>query len=181
MYKFAAASADESFVFSAARPGSTDRQVAQWVEFMRDRDIQRVCCLLSKSQLNRYADLPSIYRKNFGIDRICWAPIDDFRLVDRHLLIHQILPFLANADRSSEKVVIHCSGGVGRTGQVLAAWLIAGRGYSCKSAIDTVIQTGRNPYESVIAAPFLGRNPWQVMAELHSLLAECICLRNTLI
>jgi protein-tyrosine phosphatase len=181
MYKFAAASADESIVFGAARSGYTDRQVTQWVEFMRDRDMQRVCCLLSASQLNRYSDLPNIYRQNFGIDRICWAPIDDFRLVDRQLLFYHILPFLADADRSDEKVVIHCAGGVGRTGQILSAWLIAGRGYCSKSAIDTVRQTGRNPYESVIAAPFLGRNPWQVLAELHNLLDECVCLKNTLI
>lgn len=181
MYKFASASQDESIVFGAARSGSTDRQVEKWVAFMRDQNIQRVCCLLSESQLNRCADLLTIYRQNFGIDRICWAPIDDFRLVDRHLLIHHILPFLADADRSYEKVVIHCSGGVGRTGQILAAWLVAGRGYSGKSAIDTIRQTGRNPYEAVIAAPFWGRNPWQVLAELHNLLDECVCLQNTLI
>jgi hypothetical protein len=78
MYKFAAASVEESVVFGAGRPGYTDRQVAQWVEFMHDRGIQRVCCLLSESQLNRYSDLLNIYRQNFGIDRICWAPIDDF-------------------------------------------------------------------------------------------------------
>jgi hypothetical protein len=52
MCKFASASHDESIVFGAARPGYIDRQVEQWVEFMRDRDIQRVCCLLSESQLN---------------------------------------------------------------------------------------------------------------------------------
>jgi protein-tyrosine phosphatase len=179
MYKFAAASVDESIVFGAARPGYTDRQVEQWVEFMRDRrDIQRVCCLLSKSQLNRYADLLNIYRQNFGIDRVCWVPIDDFRLVDRHLLFDRILPFLADADRSTEKVVIHCSGGVGRTGQILTAWLVAGRGYSHKSAVDTVIQTGRNPYEAIIAAPFLGRNPWRVRAEFHNLLDKLTSCNN---
>jgi protein-tyrosine phosphatase len=178
MYKFAAASATEQIVFGSARPGSTDRQVAQWVEFMRDRDIRRVCCLLSASQLNRYSDLLTIYRQNFGIDRICWAPVDDFRLVDRQLLFHHILPFLTDADRSHQKVVIHCAGGVGRTGQILAAWLVAGRGYSRTSAIDTAIQMGRNPYETVIAAPFWGRNPWQVLTELHSLLDELTSCTN---
>jgi protein-tyrosine phosphatase len=177
-YKFAAASADESIVFGAARAGYSDRQVRDWIEFMQARDIQRVCCLLSPDRLDRYSDLLGIYRSNFGIDRLCWAPIEDFKLPDPQLLIDRILPFLDLADRSHEKVVVHCSGGVGRTGVILAAWLVARRGLSPKSAISTIKRTGRNPSEAVIAAPFLGRNPWQVMSELNNLLNRCIDFGN---
>lgn len=109
-YKFAAASADEPIVFGAARSGYTDRQIRYWIEFVRSRDIQRVCCLLSPVQLERYADLAGIYRANFGIDRICWAPIEDFHIPDPQLLIELILPFLDLADRSHEKVIVYCSG-----------------------------------------------------------------------
>ena len=68
---------------------------------------------------------------------------------------------------------VHCAGGIGRTGQILAAWLIAKRGFDRKLAIATVKQSGRNPDEAVIAAPFMGRNPWQVATEIRTLLAEC--------
>ena len=34
------------------------------------------------------------------------------------------------------------------------------------------------PYESVIAAPFQGRNPWKVAAELNTLLDESNRLRS---
>jgi protein-tyrosine phosphatase len=173
MYKFAAASTDESIIFGAARPGYSKKQVREWIEFMQQQGIDRVCCLLPKIQLDRYDDLLGIYRQFFGVECICWAPIDDFHFVDREVLFHQILPFLAVADRQHQKVVVHCSGGVGRTGHILAAWLVAKRGFTNKLAIDTVKQTGRNPYEAVIAAPFIGRNPWQVAAELHRLLNEC--------
>jgi hypothetical protein len=44
MYKFTAASADESIVFGAARPGYADKQVSEWIEFMLDRDIAMVIC-----------------------------------------------------------------------------------------------------------------------------------------
>ena len=165
-------------VFGAARAGYTDRQVRDWIEFMQVQDIQRVCCLLSPSQIDRYSDLLSIYQRSFGIDRICWAPIEDFRLVDPQLLMCQILPFLDLADRSHERVVVHCAGGVGRTGFILAAWLVFRRGFSPKSAIATVKKTGRNPSESVIAAPFFGRNPWQVSAELNNLLDRCISIKD---
>lgn len=170
MDKFAAASAHELIVFGAARPGYTNQQVAQWIEFMQNQGIQRVCCLLPVTQLAHYTDLLGDYRKVFGLDRVCWAPIEDFNLVAPEVLVHQILPFVTVADQQHQPVVVHCSGGMGRTGHILAAWLVAGRGFSRQAAIAAVQQTGRNPYEAVIAAPFKGRNPWKVATELNALL-----------
>ena len=170
MYNFAAASETERIVFGSARPGYSNKQVNQWVEFMQNQGIQRVCCLLSETQLTRYSNLLGTYRKIFGLDQVCWAPIEDFNFATPEILVHQILPFLASANQQNENVVVHCSGGIGRTGHVLAAWLVAGRGFSRKSAIATVKKTGRNPYEAVIAAPFKGRNPWKVAAEFNTLL-----------
>ncbi|WP_121971693.1 dual specificity protein phosphatase family protein [Leptolyngbya sp. BC1307] len=181
MFRFAAASEDELIVFGSARPGYTNEQVSEWIEFMQNQSIQRVCCLLPKTQLVRYSDLLGVYRQVFGIDQVCWAPIEDFNFAAREILAHQILPFLAIANQQNEKVVVHCSGGIGRTGHVLAAWLVAGRGFSNKLAIAAVKQTGMNPYEAVIAAPFKGRNPWKVAEELNRLLEDCHCFRNKLI
>jgi protein-tyrosine phosphatase len=173
MYKFAAASDYETIVFGSARPGYTKKQVNEWVEFMLSQGIQRICCLLPATQLTRYVDLLGVYRQIFGVEQVCWAPIEDFGIVNPEMLTHQILPFLAAAEQHHEKVLIHCSGGIGRTGQVLAAWLIAGRGFSTASAITSIQKTGRNPYEAVLAAPFKGRNPWQVTAAIKTLLDEC--------
>jgi protein-tyrosine phosphatase len=175
MYKFAAASENELIVFGSAQPGYSDEQVNQWIEFMQNQDIKRVCCLLTEFQLIRYTNLLEVYQQTFGIERVCWAPIPDFQLVKRNTLMRHILPFLVVADQSQEKVVIHCSGGVGRTGHILAAWLVAGRGFSNEAAISAVKHTERNPYEAVIAAPFKGINPWKVAAELNTLLDQCSC------
>ena len=178
MYKFASASENESIVFGAARPGYSDEQVKEWIEFMQNKHIKRVCCLLAESQLTHYSNLLDVYRQTFGLDHVCWTPIADFHLTDPKTFVHQILPFLAIANQSHEKVVVHCSGGIGRTGHVLAAWLVAGRGLSNKAAISAVEQTGRNPYEAIIAAPTQGRNPWKVTAELDLLLDECRRFRD---
>ncbi|GAB4239589.1 MAG: hypothetical protein Kow00121_66220 [Elainellaceae cyanobacterium] len=140
---------------------------------MQSQAIQRVCCLLSESQLARYSNLLDVYQQAFGLNQVCWSAIEDFRLATPQSLIHQILPFLVLADQRQEKVVVHCSGGIGRTGHVLAAWLVAGRGLSKQAAISAVKRTGKNPYEAIAAAPFQGRNPWRVAAELDTLLNEC--------
>lgn len=173
MYKFFAASESELIVFGSARPGYSNKKVKEWVEFMQSQQIKRVCCLLPESQLVRYTNLLDVYRQTFGINQVCWAPIEDFYFADPDLLIHQILPFLAAANQTNERVVVHCSGGIGRTGHVLAAWLVAGRGFSHEAAIAAVKQTGRNPHEAIIVAPFKGHNPWKVAAELDRLLNEC--------
>jgi protein-tyrosine phosphatase len=173
MYKFAAASENELIVFGASRPGYRDAELAKWIEFMQGHHIKQVCCLLAESQLVRYSDLLETYHKVFGFHRVCWAPIVDFELVDRDILLDRILPFLVSANNKGERVVVHCSGGIGRTGQVLAAWLVSGRGFSNKQAIAAVKQTGRNPYEAVLAAFFKGRTPWKVDREFNSLLDNC--------
>ena len=152
MHKFAAASENELIVFGAARPGYRDAEIARWIEFMQGHNIKQVCCLLAQTQLIRYCDLLGTYRKIFGCDRVCWAPIADFELVEGDILIDRILPFLESANSKGERVVVHCSGGIGRTGQVLAAWLVGGRGLSNKQAIAAVKKTGRNPYEAAIVA-----------------------------
>ncbi len=180
MYKFAPASENEHIVFGSARPEYKNEQVKEWIEFMQNQDIQRVCCLLPESQLTRYSNLLDVYRQTFGLDQVCWTPIEDFHFADLGILIYQILPFLALANQRQEKVVVHCSGGVGRTGHILAAWLVAGRGISNKAAITAVKKTGKNPYEAVIASPFKGRNPWKVAAELKMLLNECNQFRGKL-
>jgi protein-tyrosine phosphatase len=180
MYKFAAASNHESVVFGAARPGYNDERVHQWIETMKTKSIQRVCCLLSSTQLNRYSDLLGAYYQSFSSDRVCWAPIEDFKLIERETLIHQVLPFLSTADQLQEKVVVHCSGGVGRTGQILAAWLVYGRGYPNQAAIAAVKSSGRNPNEAAIMTLLKGRNPWKVTAKLNDLLEDSRQARENL-
>ena len=173
MYKFAAAWENEPIVFGAAKPGQPNPRVRDWIEFMKRFGIKRVCCLLSARQLARYSDLLGTYQQEFGMNHVCWAPIEDFHLADTETLTKKILPFLAQADIQGEKVVVHCSGGIGRTGHVLAVWLVSGRGLSNLAAIAAVRKTGRNPYEAAIAAVMRGRNPWKAFRDLDALLNDC--------
>ena len=174
MYKFAPAERHESIVFGAARPKYSQKPVEQWIEFMQSQEIQRICCLLPSDRLFRYPiDLLETYRQRFGSPSVLWCPMKDFKLPQSSVLIEQIIPLLIYSDCHQQKVVVHCSGGVGRTGVVLASWLVARRGFSNREALSAVLQNQRNPYEALIAATFRFQNPYRVKLQLDRLLNDC--------
>ena len=153
---FTPADRDELIVFGASRPGYPTRTliadcvVNEWMDFMEEHGIKAVCCLLDQEQLDYYQNaLLTSYRKRFGSEKVCSAPIPDYTFADETLLVTKILPFLATSVGQGEKVVVHCSAGMGRTGHVLAAWLVYGRGLSNQAALEAVRSSGaqRKPCE----------------------------------
>ncbi len=174
-FNFGPASTDEKIVYGAQRPGYNSEYVAfaevqEWVNFMKEQNITRICCLLPENQLKFYDDinLLKFYRDEFGEDNICLAGIEDFHLCEEVKLKEIILPFLKESDQKGEKVVVHCSGGSGRTGHVLAAWLVYRHELSIDGAKSTVKRMGREPREAV----FSGN---ATEDELNTLLEACKC------
>jgi hypothetical protein len=152
-HRFAPAAPDENLVYGACSPGwhslaSHDDALADWIGFMNGRGVERVCCLLpgcrSGGNLDRYS-------RAFGDDAVLHAPSPDHRLVDETLLADAVLPFLDAAAATGERVVVHGLAGIGRTGQVLAAWLAHDRDYGPERALETVQEMGRHPDDPVRA------------------------------
>jgi protein-tyrosine phosphatase len=174
MYKFAPANRYESIVFGAARPKYSEISIKQWIEFMQAEKIEKICCLLETKSLIRYqVDLLAIYRQKFGQEAVFWQPLADFQIPTSSNLIDRIIPFLISAAQNQQKVVVHCAGGVGRTGIVLAAWLVSRRGFTNQQAISAVKQNQRYPQEAIIAALFKLQHPLQANQQLHNLLNDC--------
>ncbi len=150
------ASSGERIVFGSRMPGYGARSIPRtvvfkWISDMEAAGIKRVCCLLGKDQLGYYeADLLEAYREGFGPKNVIWVPIADYCLCHASNL-HKILLFLRESDAATLPTVVHCAGGRGRTGLVLAAWLIAGRGFELQKALDSARAMGRNPLEAVQA------------------------------
>jgi hypothetical protein len=153
-HRFAPAAPDEELVYGACCPGwhsaaTHGDALADWVAFMESHDIERVCCLLPGRQLDGSENNLDRYRRVFGAENVCHAPTPDHNLVEESLLAEQVIPFVEESVAAEERVVVHCLAGIGRTGQVLAAWLAYDRGYGPALAIETVKEMGRHPSDAV--------------------------------
>jgi len=153
-HRLAPAAPDEEHVHGACSPGwhaAADYEtcLAEWIEDVRSAGIERVCCLMVAPSTGRSPANVCAYESAFGADRVLHAPIPNGELVSRSLLEGEILPFLHDAKRADEPVVVHCLAGLGRTGQVLAAWLVADRDYRAEEAVRTVRRTGRDPSDAI--------------------------------
>lgn len=153
-HRFAPAAPDEEHVYGACAPGwhsaaDTAMAVEDWLSFARDRGIERVCCLLAGPTDEGGGPTLDRYRTEFGTENVLHAPAADGRLLDERTLREDVLPFLAASRDRGTPVVVHCLTGIGRTGQVLAAWLVAEREFEPREAVAAVRKTGRDPHEAI--------------------------------
>jgi hypothetical protein len=148
-HRFGPAGPWESHVYGACSPGwHTDAErsaaVRDWIAVVREHDVLRVCSLLPAGD-DPGAGYLARFRDAFGSERVHHAPIPDGHLPAAQTLTEDVLPFLAASRDADERVVVTGLAGLGRTGVVLAAWLVAERDFRPAEAISTVLGAGRDP------------------------------------
>ena len=124
-YNFGPVSSRDTTLYTACRPGNppsksdavTTEAVAEWIEFMKASGVSKVVCLLDENEYCNYnTDLCKLYGCA-GLDYICQE-------MGAEGASTRINEFIDQAADSGEKVVAHCTGGVGRAGRVAAGWLV---------------------------------------------------------
>ncbi len=147
LHNFAPASPFDAIVYGAERPGYGESKpgatIRAWVDFMQERGIQRVVCLLGEEQLAYYAPISLLraYDAAFPFETV-HVPIADFS-VPKPEQVRLVLSALDEAFDEKRPIVVHCSAGMGRTGAVLAAWVRHRHGVEVADAIELVEETAR--------------------------------------
>lgn len=136
--------APDAPVYGVCRPGHFGDGVEPWAALLEDADVERVVCLLSRTEATRWG-LPDAYADRF---ETAHAPIRDRHLPDEATLA-AALDAVRTAAEQGRRVALHCNAGLGRTGVVAAAWLTRERGLAPESAVETVEDAGRSPREAV--------------------------------
>mmetsp|Transcript_24499 Transcript_24499/g.62249 ORF Transcript_24499/g.62249 Transcript_24499/m.62249 type:complete len:190 (-) Transcript_24499:182-751(-) len=147
-YNFGAGSTLDALVYGSARPGAvsqrcfnaedkvSEEEVKQWAEFMRENGVKRVVGLLADDEVATYHKPPVDTLREAGLTAVNIA-------VDKGGpdAAKAVMAAIHEAVEAEEKVVVHCWGGGGRTGKVLAAWLVQKHGLSPSDAAAEVSGT----------------------------------------
>ncbi|KAG1672443.1 hypothetical protein FOA52_013229 [Chlamydomonas sp. UWO 241] len=145
-FNFGSASGRDDLVYGAARPGArsqrcfkaddqvTEAEVTEWAEFMKGYGIKRVVGLLTSSEREQtYVAPPAELLRAAGLDAIN-VDVE----VDGPAGARAVLAAVTAAVAANERVVVHCWGGGGRTGRLLAAYLVTQYGLSPEDAASEI-------------------------------------------
>lgn len=142
-------------LYFSAMPGRTKYarptyEVSEWLSEMQANDIHTVVCLAPERDIQAESSAYAGWRQARGQDpagfKLIDFPIVDFGIPeqDRIPAFRALARDLADRVEQGEKVYIHCGAGIGRTGTLAVAILMA-LGYEYKKAYDEIYAAGSHP------------------------------------
>ncbi len=126
-------------------PGRKDRgrDLQADLEVLRELDYNRVACLITRDEFERYGvpELEAAYEA--GGFELYHLPIPD-QGVSRLDAMHAVVDWIHGHQSAGHKVLLHCVGGLGRSGTVAACYLIKHEKIAADDAIAQV-RAARSP------------------------------------
>lgn len=126
-YNFGPASPLDSVMHSAERPGNppekdgrvSPEDVQEWINYVRDtQGVTNVIALLDEDEM-------AIYEEP-GLQKMMVQNGMKFHIrpMGEEGAPEKIMSLIDEAEARGEKILCHCTGGIGRCGRVCAAWLV---------------------------------------------------------
>ncbi|WP_281283052.1 dual specificity protein phosphatase family protein [Leptospira fletcheri] len=115
-----------------------DRNLIQDLKTVREEGMNRIVSLLTENEYSEYGvpDIKAEYQRE-GFDPIFFPIMDQRAPADRKAL-ESLLDLMDSELGRGRNILIHCVGGLGRSGTVAAAYLIRREGYGVEEAIRVV-------------------------------------------
>lgn len=131
-------------VYLASMPGRYEHLADALAEMDR-RAIHRIVCLTPDDEIANKAPEYAHALKNGGVGRSCErVDIADYRAPMAGDAFRSLVSRVGLRVRDGEHVLVHCAGGIGRTG-TFAVCLLVGLGWSLDRAREAVARAGSRP------------------------------------
>jgi protein-tyrosine phosphatase len=141
-FNFGPASDRDTILYTCERPGGDlgdsmipNESVKIWIDYMKSQHIKHVLVLLDDNELESYQEpgLLKLY-ENGGLSYFR-VPMGDEGASQR------VVNFVKEKEIDGEKVVAHCTHGMGRSGRVAAGWVAARYEVSPEKATEEAMNT----------------------------------------
>lgn len=149
-------------------PGRKDRGrvLAEDVEDIKKEGVTNILSLVTEQELVDYgvSDIKKIFQQN-NLDHLQISILD--QRVPSFPQLELILDWVEDRIQKKERVMIHCVGGLGRSGTIAAAYLMKKESFRRESAIQKVRESrGERAIESIEQLQFLEN--WETYIEKSS-------------
>jgi len=145
-HNFGPASSRDDILYTSERPGGDPGEdgteistslVQEWINFMKTKGVQHVLVLLDDNELDIYQSpgLLTLYQQNgLTVHR---------NPMGVHGAAERAIQTIRDVEAAKEKIVAHCTHGMGRSGRIAAGWLSIRYGLSTKDATNEALDSAR--------------------------------------
>ncbi|MBI9098122.1 MAG: dual specificity protein phosphatase family protein [Spirochaetaceae bacterium] len=137
----------KGIIYLHSMPGKKE-DLQEFMKHINVLNVSRIFCLTHKREIEQYSPhyLDAVYYGHYDSINITYCPCPDFGIPqkEKDLIIYEKAIHEAYNTLKGSNILIHCQGGIGRTG-TFAVILLRQIGFSFEDALKLTNSAGSNP------------------------------------